>query len=77
MSTPPPRDERLERIVERVYAVPGVVDVRAWLWEEKLYVAIRAAQQSAPDTLLRQVETVAQGLAEGGELVEVGFLAGE
>ena len=77
MSTPPPRDERLERIVERVYAVPGVVDVRAWLWEEKLYVAIRAAQQSAPDTLLRQVQTVAQGLAEDGELVEVGFLAGE
>ena len=77
MSTPPPRDERLELIVERVYAVPGVVDVRAWLWEEKLYVAIRAAQQSAPDTLLRQVQTVAQGLAEDGELVEVGFLAGE
>jgi hypothetical protein len=77
MSTPPPRDERLERIVERVYAVPGVVDVRAWLWEEKLYVAIRAAQQSAPATLLRQVETVAQGLAEDGEIVEVGFLAGE
>ena len=77
MSTPPPRDERLERIVERIYAVPGVVDVRAWLWDEKLYVAVRASQQSAPETLLRQVQAVAQGLAEEGEQVEVGFLAND
>ena len=77
MSTPPPRDERLERIVERIYAVPGVVDVRAWLWDEKLYVAVRASQQSAPETLLRQVQTVAQGLAEEGEQVEVGVLAND
>ena len=59
MSTPPPRDERLERIVERIY------------------VGVRASQQSAPETLLRQVQTVAQGLAEEGEQVEVGFLAND
>lgn len=78
MRTPPPEtDDRLERIVERVYAVPGVVDVRAWLWEEKLIVAVRAAPNASPEAVLRQVRTLAETLAEPGEGVEVGFLAND
>ncbi len=78
MSTPPPSEnERLERVVERVYAVAGVVDVRAWLWEEKLLVAVRVSPHAATEPVLRQVTVVAQALAEPGELVEVGLLAND
>jgi hypothetical protein len=78
---PPPAapagDERLERIVERVYAVPGVVDVRAWLWEEKLFVAVRPAPNASAEAVVRAASHVAQALAEPGELVEVGLLASD
>jgi hypothetical protein len=78
MRTPPPEaDDRLERIVERVYAVAGVVDVRAWLWEEKLIVAVRAAPNASPEAVVRHVRALAETLAEPGEGVEVGLLAGE
>ncbi len=66
---------RLQRVVERVYAVPGVVDVRAWLWEEKLFVAVRAAANVSPEAVLRQVRVLVDTLAEPGEAVELGFLA--
>jgi hypothetical protein len=74
---PPDGDERLERVVERVYAVPGVVDVRAWLWDEKLFVAVRPSPNASAEAVVRAATLVAQALAEPGELVEVGLLAGD
>ena len=68
-------DPRLELIVERAYAVSGVIDVRAWLWNNTIYVGIRVAALSSGPFVKRQVEVAVAALAEESEVVEVGFLA--
>jgi hypothetical protein len=74
---PPPR---LQRTLELVYGVDGVVAARVWQWtenlgrDEKVAVAVRANATSSPTEVLRRVEAAVEAVREPGEAWEFGLL---
>lgn len=65
---------RLRRTLELVYGVEGVAGARVWQWDGSVAVGVRPAPSSAPQEILRRVESAVAGLREPGETWEFGLL---
>ena len=65
---------RLERTLELVYGVEGVVAARIWQWSDRIAVGVRGGWATSPGTLIRHVENAVAGLREPGEVWEFGIL---
>ena len=64
---------RLERTLELVYGVEGVVAARVWQWTGRVAIGIRGSTTTT-GALLRRVESAVAGLREPGEIWEFGVL---
>ncbi len=64
---------RLERTLELVYGVEGVIAARVWQWTGRVAIGIRGGT-STTSALLRRVESAVAGLREPGEVWEFGVL---
>jgi hypothetical protein len=69
-----PLPARIRRTLELVYGVEGVTAARVWHWPGRVAVGVRPAMLSAPDELLRRVESAVAGLRESDETWEFGLL---
>jgi hypothetical protein len=65
---------RLERTLELVYSVEGVVAARIWQWSDRVAVGVRGGMATSPAALIRHVEHAVAGLREPGEVWEFGIL---
>ncbi len=65
---------RLERTLELVYGVEGVVAARVWQWTGRVAVGIRGGTSTTAATLIRHVEVAVAGLREPGEVWDFGIL---
>ena len=66
---------RLKRILELVYAVPGVVAAQVWQCPGRIAVGVRGGiGTAAPACLLDIVQSAVEGLKEPGETWEFGIL---
>jgi len=65
---------RLERTLELVYSVEGVVAARIWQWSDRVAVGVRAGVATSPAALIHHVESAVAGLREPGEVWEFGIL---
>jgi hypothetical protein len=65
---------RLERTLELVYGVEGVVAARIWQWSDRIAVGVRGGMTTSPSALIRHVEHAVAGLREPGEVWEFGIL---
>jgi hypothetical protein len=63
---------RVRRVLERVYAIDGVAEARAWLWPGHMAVAVNGVGAEAQ--LLRRVAAACQGLEEPNEEWSFGIL---
>ena len=74
------RPLRVQRTLELVYGVEGVVAARVWRWtesgggDEKVAVAVRASGACDPGDVLRRVEAAICPIREPGEAWEFGLL---
>jgi hypothetical protein len=67
-----PRGGRVQRILQLVYAVEGVVAVRVWQWASNVAIGIRGGAAGAD--LIGRVEAAVAGLREPGETWHFGLL---
>jgi hypothetical protein len=68
------KSARLERTLELVYAVEGVVAARVWQWAGRVAVGVRGGSTTIPAALIGHVESAVAGLREPGEVWEFGIL---
>lgn len=67
-----PRSGRVQRILQLVYAVEGVVAVRVWQWASNVAIGIRGGAAGAD--LMGRVEAALAGIREPGETWHFGLL---
>jgi hypothetical protein len=67
-----PMGGRVQRILQLVYAVEGVVAVRVWQWASNVAIAIRGGAAGAD--LMGRVEAAVAGIREPGETWHFGLL---
>jgi hypothetical protein len=65
---------RLERTLELVYGVEGVIAARVWQWTGRVAVGVRGGTATTPAALIRHVENAVAGLREPGEVWDFGIL---
>jgi hypothetical protein len=65
---------RLQRTLELVYGVEGVVAARVWQWPGRIAVGVRGGKATSPPDLVRRVEAAVAGLREPGETWDFGIL---
>jgi hypothetical protein len=65
---------RLERTLELVYGVEGVIAARVWQWTGRVAVGVRGGPSTSPAALIRSVESAVAGLRAPGEVWDFGIL---
>lgn len=65
---------KLERALEVVYGVEGVVGARVWEGEGLVAVGVRTAPNTSADDVLRRVKDAVRRLREPGERWEFGLI---
>lgn len=67
-------DGKLERALEIVYGVEGVVGARVWEGEGLVAVGVRAGPSADTNDVLRRVKDAVRRLHEPGERWEFGLI---
>ncbi len=69
--------DRLERILEIVYGVEGVLGARVWQSEGLVAVGVHTAPSADTNDVLRRVKETVRRLEEPGERWEFGLIGEE